>query len=138
MKSRYQRGLTLVEIMIAIAILAIISAIAIPLWEGYILEARMSTALKDIRQIELILDDLASDNDLAAMDGGNLTPRGVYRDAAGNLLLGSLTTTPAGAVRWEDPWGGLYRYQRPAANSQAYQLFSLGPNTGDSADDISK
>ena len=106
---RHQRGFTLIEIMISVAILAIIAAIAIPLYEGYIIEARMSTALKDIRQIELIFDDLASDNDLVAMDANNNAQLGVYRDAAGNVLLGPVATTPAGATRWEDPWGGIYR-----------------------------
>lgn len=133
----YQRGLTLIEIMIVVAILAIIGAIAIPLYQGYILEARMSTALKDIRQIELILDDRASDNDLRAMDANNTAQLGVYRDAAGNMLLGAVATTPAGATRWEDPWGALYRYQRPSNTNQNYLLFSQGP-TGSSADDISK
>ena len=135
---RHQTGFTLIEIMITVAILAIIAAIAIPLYEGYVIEARMSTALKDIRQIELILDDLASDNDLVAMDANNNSQLGVYRDAAGNMLLGPVGATPAGATRWEDPWGGIYRYQRPNNTQQAYQLFSQGPDSGDSADDISK
>ena len=45
----------------------IIAAIAIPAYRGYIQESRYGTALQDMRQMQLILDDLASDNDLGAI-----------------------------------------------------------------------
>ena len=137
---RRQTGFTLVELMIAVAILSIIAAIAIPMYDGYVLEARYGTAQQDIGQIQLILDDLASDDDLAAIEpsGYSNTVLGVYMGAGGTLVLNDPGTTPAGTRRWEDPWGGIYRYQRPAANSQNYLLFSQGPNISDSSDDVSK
>ena len=94
MSIRRQTGFTLVEIMIAVAILAIISAIAIPLYQGYVTEARFGTAMKDIRQMQLILDDLASDNDLMALDGNSTAERGAYMGAGGNLVLDDPGTTP--------------------------------------------
>ena len=135
-----QTGFTLVEIMIAVAILAIIAAIAIPMYDGYVLEARYGAAQKDIGQIQLILDDLASDNDLAALEpaGYSNTVLGVYLGTGGRLVLDDPTSTPAGTRRWEDPWGGIYRYQRPAAASQNYLLFSQGPDTSDASDDLNK
>lgn len=143
MTVRRQGGITLVEIMIAVAILAIVATIAIPLFEGYIVEARYGTAVKDIRQIELVLDDLASDNDLRALDGNNTAVRGVYTDASGNVALGNVGVCPPASstppVPWCDPWGSNYRYQRPDVNSQTYALFSAGPdNTAGNADDASK
>lgn len=145
-----QTGLTLVELMIALAILAIIAAIAIPAYEGYIGEARIGTVMQDIRQAELILDDLALDNDLGALDGNNTAQRGVYLNlASGQLVLGDPGTAPAGAEAYLDPWGRIYRYQRPAVRTdaggnlsndntlpQGYDLFSQGPDAGDAADDI--
>ena len=141
MRVRRQQGFTLTEIMIAVAILAIISAIAIPLYQGYILEARFSTAQKDIRQAQLILDDLASDNDLASAEpfGYTLgTTLGVYLDAGGSLVLGALATTPAGTTPWNDPWGNIYRYRRATAQAspQVYDLLSQGADTGNASDDV--
>lgn len=138
MSIRRQTGFTLVEIMIAVAILAIISAIAIPLYQGYVTEARFGTAMKDIRQMQLILDDLASDNDLMALDGNSTAERGAYMGAGGNLVLDDPGTTPGGTEPWLDPWGRIYRYQRPAANSQDYLLRSTGPNAADASDDVNK
>jgi len=143
MAVRRQRGITLVEIMIAVAILAIVATIAIPIYEGYIVEARYGTAVKDMRQMELIFDDLASDNDLRAVDGNSTAVRGVYTDATGNVALGNVGVCPPASmtppVPWCDPWNNNYRYQRPVNTSQTYALFSAGPDgTAGNADDASK
>lgn len=137
MSRHRQAGLTLIEIMIAVAILALISAIAIPLYQGYIGEARFGTAAKDISQAQLILDDLAADNSLGALDGGSTDQFGLYmRD--GRLELGDPSSTPAGTEPWLDPWDRIYRYQRPVSTSQNYLLFSQGENAGDTSDDVNK
>ena len=152
MSVRRQYGFSLIEIMIAVAILAIISAIAIPLYEGYINEARYGTALKDMRQIQLIVNDLALDNDLAAIDCGDTSSRGVYTQVTiqvdagcsktwnpGDLRAGPPGAAPTGATAWLDPWGSVYRYQRDATatNPQEFELRSAGPdltlNNGDDA-----
>ncbi len=141
-------GFTLIEIMIAVAILAIITAIAIPAYQGYIAEARIGTAMKDIRQMELALNDLAMDSDLAALDANNVGERGVYL-VGGQIAFGDIGTPPAGGQAWLDPWNRIYRYRRPGTlvdangassngNSlpQGYDLFSQGENAGDGGDDI--
>lgn len=140
MTIRRQLGISLIEVMIAVAILAIVASIAIPLYEGYIVEARYGTALKDIRQIELLLDDLASANDLGAVEPGGYTggsDLGVYTDDTG-IQLGNLTVTPAGTQPWLDPWGNLYRYQRANTATNVYLLYSRGEDTSDASDDVSK
>lgn len=78
-------GFTLIEIVIAVAIVTILAALAVPFYEGYVLEARIGTAMKDIRQMELILNDRYIDND----------PPATLADAGINLV---------------DPWGNPYRY----------------------------
>lgn len=59
---RRQRGLTLIELMVVIAILAIISAIAIPAYQGYIREARLSTARLNADSMRIFLEDYQLDN----------------------------------------------------------------------------
>lgn len=133
MNRQLQTGFTLIEIMIAVAILSILAAIAIPAYEGYILESRYGTALTDMRQMQLILDDLASDNDLRALDADNEDIRGVYTDGGGALVIGDPATTPAGATPWLDPWGNRYRYRRPDDSDQAYTVWSFGPDGADNS-----
>lgn len=157
MSNNRQQGYTLIEIMIAVAILAIIAAIAIQSYEGHIGEARIGTAIKDIRQAELILDDLAADSQLDEFDGNGGTVLGLYLDS-GSLVLANPSTTPAGTVPWLDPWDRIYRYQRTSGTAgsgvrtdgggnvsnsattslapQAYDLFSQGADVSVATDDV--
>ena len=149
MSTNRPAGYTLIEIMMAVAILAIIASFAIPAYEGYIAEARIGTAIKDIRQMELVLNDLAIDSDLASLDGGTVnSDRGVYL-VSGQITLGDTGTAPAGGQAWLDPWHRIYIYRRPGALTdadgdvsndsrvpQGYDLFSRGPDAADAGDNI--
>ncbi len=148
MNSNRAAGFSLIEIMIAVAILAIIAALAVPVYQGYIAEGRFGSTITDIRQAQLFFDDLALDMNLNAADGGDSTVRGLYM-SSGRPTLGDVGSTPAGAEPWTDPWGQIYRYQRPAARSvggslsndsnspQGYDLFSIGEDgVPGNADDI--
>lgn len=151
MQRRQQAGFTLIELMIAVVILGIIAAIAVPIYRGYVAEARIGTAIKDIRQIELIIDDRAMDNDLVSLEGNPTPPmpRGLYLND-GIILLGDPSTTPAGTIPYLDPWDNRYRYRRPGTlldgggatsnnsiNPQGYDLWSAGPDgTHGNGDDV--
>ena len=57
-----QKGFTLVELLITISILGILSAVAIPTYQGYILEANSTVARNNIRAIYLQEMEWMSDN----------------------------------------------------------------------------
>lgn len=84
--ARRQRGITLVEIVVAVAILAIVATAAIPIYEGYVNEVRIARSIQDIRQMALILDDL-------------------YEEGVPPPTLAA-----AGLANMVDPWGYPYRY----------------------------
>ncbi|ADN76176.1 type IV pilin [Ferrimonas balearica DSM 9799] len=52
-----QAGVTLVELMIVIAILAILTAIAAPSYQQYVLEARRAEAVESLMNAQLLLEE---------------------------------------------------------------------------------
>jgi general secretion pathway protein G len=128
-------GLTLVELLIAMAIIGILAGIAIPLYVGYAENARVQSAIADIRSISLVIDEYRTDRD-------------------------SLPTTLADInyATFLDPWGNPYQYLNIQMNGKGqcrkdrfvvpintdYDLYSMGkdgksqpPLTAkDSRDDI--
>jgi len=74
----YSHGFTLVELMIAIAIISVIAAIAIPAYNGYITEARIAAARSNIDSLRLFLEDYRLDN-------------GTYVGPSGSTSLASLS-----------------------------------------------
>jgi prepilin-type N-terminal cleavage/methylation domain-containing protein len=132
MLRRMQSGFTLIEIMIAVAILSIIAAIAIPAYQGYIETSRYGTARQDIRQMQLILNDLADDNALIVLDADSTDVLGVFTDAAGNLQLAApvdcTPRPPAAPFPYCDPWDTIYAYQRANSGTQDYVVWSFGPD----------
>ena len=57
MNSRFQHGVTLLELMITIAILGIITSIAIPAYTGYIKTSKKSECYNEIATIQLAQDE---------------------------------------------------------------------------------
>lgn len=124
MTSNRQAGFSLIELMISVAILAIVAAIAIPMYQDYIAESRIGRTIKDIRQMELIVNDHFLDNTTTV--------------PLATMVTGSSLN---------DHWGNAYQYRTPSvgraeskgqpSNSAPtnYDLFSLGAdgaaNTGD-------
>jgi general secretion pathway protein G len=83
---RHQRAFTLIELLLAVAVLALIAGVAVPVYRGYVLEAQVGQAVQEVRQMELILKDAVLDGRLPA------------------------TLAEAGITGMTDPWGYAYQY----------------------------
>lgn len=81
-----QNGFTLVEMMIAVAILGIVSSLSVSLYRDYTLGANVNRAITEIRMIDLMIKDY------------RLTVRKYPPDLE------------AVGVDYQDPWGNDYQY----------------------------
>lgn len=51
------RGFSLIELMVAVAIIAVLSAIALPLYQGYVQTSREGVLVNNISSIEIFQED---------------------------------------------------------------------------------
>jgi general secretion pathway protein G len=121
-KVRYNRGFTLLEIIVVVAIIAILASYIAPKVAGRVDDARISKAKSDIRVLESSLELYKLDNFLYPSNEQGLE---------------ALVNKPAGeaARNWrdggyikkltKDPWGNEYRYVYPGSNGE-FDVFSLG------------
>ncbi len=117
-------GFTLIEVMVVVAILAILAAIVVPRIMDEPARARETRAMQDIRAIQNALDMYKLDNHrypttdqgLEALvnppDSGPEPPN--YRDG------GYLRKVPT------DPWGNPYQYLNPGRHGEI-DIYSHGP-----------
>lgn len=117
------RGFTLIEVMVVVAILAILAAIIVPRIMGRPEEAKRTKAQIDIKSIEEALNLYKLDN-------------GVYPTTEQGLeALVKKPDTPPLALKWkdggylsrvpQDPWGRPYRYLSPGEHGD-FDVYSLG------------
>jgi general secretion pathway protein G len=85
----WNNAVTLVELLLAIAILGTLSAIAIPTYTGHVDKQRNTTAIVDILDIESRIERFRALNQRPPNDFAE-----------------------AGIAAQNDPWGSLYRYLR--------------------------
>ncbi len=62
LKTRFLAGFTLIELLIVVAIIGILSAVGIPMYNGYILDSKESAAKNNLRSISLMESDYYSEN----------------------------------------------------------------------------
>lgn len=82
-------GLTIVELLIAIAIIGTLTAIAIPMYTGYVESARVQSAITDIKTISLVIEKFRADRNNMSL------PNSLANINYANYL---------------DPWGNPYQY----------------------------
>lgn len=120
---RFHIGLTLVELMIALVVLATLAAIAVPSYQQYIEQAKRGQAISDIAKISMAIERFYSLNqtyppDLAAL-GADIPAADPWGNAYGYLAIAVTPAPNVGAVRKDKNLNPL--------NSD-YDLFSMGPD----------
>jgi general secretion pathway protein G len=109
-------GFTVVELLIAVLILGILSAIAVPSYQKYLQKNKDVTAISDINTIAAKLKEIM-------MENPDALPAGLAQINVGNYLP------------LIDPWGNPYQYlplyARPANLNDARKDHSLHPINSD-------
>ena len=120
--SNKQTGFTLIEMMIVVAIMAIMSAMLAPTLFNQVSKAEKARTASDIRQIESALKFYRLDN---------------YRYPTQSQGLQALVIAPSGSggTRWNGPyleaipkdaWKQDYRYANPGTHGKPVEVFTLG------------
>lgn len=95
-KSAFARGFTLVEVMIAVAIIGVLAAIAIPAYSDYQERARVYQATTDIASMSVQIEHYFQENR-------------IYPDTLADVKLDGIM----------DPWGKPYRYLNLVKNGDS-------------------
>ncbi|HKJ53973.1 MAG TPA: type II secretion system major pseudopilin GspG [Gammaproteobacteria bacterium] len=121
-KVRSNRGFTLLEIIVVVAIIAILAAYIAPKIAGRVDDARISKAKSDIRTLESSLELYKLDNFTYPSSAQGL-------DALVNKPSGENTKNwrEGGYIKklYKDPWGKEYLYQYPGTNGE-FDIYTLG------------
>ncbi|WP_323804056.1 type II secretion system major pseudopilin GspG [Sulfitobacter litoralis] len=134
-RSRRDReaGVTLIEMMVVLVIIALVAAIIVPNVIGRPDEARVTVAQSDIRAVGSALELYRLDNRTYPTTAQGLQALAVRPTAPPEprnwVAGGYLTAVPV------DPWGNDYIYVSPGANG-GFDLVSLGADGAPGGDGV--
>jgi general secretion pathway protein G len=144
--SHQRRGLTLLELITVMAILAILISLVIGLGRYADTLTRRHQAVAEIGQWQEALHQYYQalgeypTNPCTGSVSNLLVLRVPIGGAASNQVFVTFgeKTSHAGQLPQLDPWGAPYQYQAPPdAHPQSYDLYSYGPDRqGNSSDDL--
>jgi general secretion pathway protein G len=132
MSAKFQRGFTLIEIMVVVVIIGLLAAIVAPNLIGNIDKAAVSRAKQDIRSIETALNLYRLDN---------------FKYPSSDVGLEGLVKNPGeqNAPNWKsggylrkipvDPWNNPYHYRYPGQRGE-FDVFSYGADGREGGEDV--
>ncbi len=78
MKAKTQRGFTLIEIMVTVAIVAILAAIALPSYTAYVQRGKIGEAISNLAAMHVNMEQYFLDNNTYANGPCTTPPTGTY------------------------------------------------------------
>lgn len=149
MKIRRARGFTLLELMVALALIALFSTLALPLQELTVKrgqEAELRSALRQIREALDAYKQAGDEGRIVVQSGESGYPKSLTVLVTGVTDAKNPTEAPIHFLRRiprdpfadpktkpEDSWGQrsyLSEYDRPRRGDDVYDVYSLSPDTG--------
>lgn len=103
MKKTNKKGFTLVELVIVIAVIAILAAVLIPTFSGIIGKAKQNAAMQEAKNVYTMYTvDNAESGDFAS-EAYVKTSKGYYVHILKNAVVNEAysTTQPSGVIFWE-------------------------------------
>jgi type IV pilus assembly protein PilE len=102
---KLERGFTLIEMMVVVAVIAILTAIAVPAYQNYVIKAKIPDATSNLATYRVRMEQYFQDN-------------GKYTSSAG---------APNCGVQW--PQSDYFNYTCTATSDTAYLITATGPGS---------
>ena len=125
-KHEFRKGFTIIELLIVIAVIAVLIAIALPRFKGMREEGDIARAKGELRTLQAALESYYSHNNNAYPATGSAALDSALA-VAEPRIVGGVMVDPF------DTGGGDYKYVVGGTNNKYYVLYSAGTNGNGSA-----